>query len=476
MPSSPIVKVLEDNCVNCHQCISACPTKYANNGHHNVIQLQHDLCIGCGECIKACTHNARVIIDDKTKALIDLRNKVKMIAIVAPAIASNFPGKYLNFNGWLKSLGVNAIFDVSFGAELTVKSYIEYIKQNKPETVIAQPCPAIVSYIQIFKPELIPYLAPAHSPMLHTIKMIKEFYPEFNDHKILIISPCIAKKREFDETGYGDYNVTISNLIEHIKENHINLSAFPEIGYSNPSAERASLFSTPGGLLETAEREYPGIKQKARKIEGPKTVYAYLDQLEEAIALGVAPLLIDCLNCEAGCNGGTGTKNLYSQFDKLEYHVNNRSKEQISNYQGITKIQETINNYWKLGLYDRSYENKHHIFKQLVLTPSKEQLWEVLNELHKHTEKDLYNCSSCGYNSCNDMAIAIFNGLNKRQNCFHFNHKEIEKQNIELDQTIESSMLKINQQNKSAELQKQNLIKRTEDILHFIENIRELIK
>ena len=39
--------------------------------------------------------------------------------------------------------------------------------------------------------------------------MIKEFYPEFKDHKILVISPCYAEKHECEELGYGDYNVTL---------------------------------------------------------------------------------------------------------------------------------------------------------------------------------------------------------------------------------------------------------------------------
>jgi hypothetical protein len=28
--------------------------------------------------------------------------------------------------------------------------------------------------------------------MLHSIKMIREYYPRYNDHKIAVISPCIA--------------------------------------------------------------------------------------------------------------------------------------------------------------------------------------------------------------------------------------------------------------------------------------------
>lgn len=63
--------------------------------------------------------------------LVDVK-KEKMIAIVAPAVIVSFRGQDKEFNGFLKSLGVEAVFDVSFGAELTSKSYVEHIKSNKP--------------------------------------------------------------------------------------------------------------------------------------------------------------------------------------------------------------------------------------------------------------------------------------------------------------------------------------------------------
>jgi iron only hydrogenase large subunit-like protein len=108
-----------------------------------------------------------------------------VVAIAAPAVAANFPDLYLNLNGWLKSLGVAAVFDVSFGAELTIKSYLEHQKENNPKAIIAQPCPAIVTYIEIYRPELVKYLAPADSPMLHTIKMIKNTIHNSSTIKLL---------------------------------------------------------------------------------------------------------------------------------------------------------------------------------------------------------------------------------------------------------------------------------------------------
>ena len=299
-----IIDVDKEKCVNCHVCINACPVKYCNDGSGDYVTVNKNLCIACGNCLTACTHNARYYIDDFNAFINDLNKGEKIALIVAPSVAASFPGKFLNLNGWFKSIGVDAIFDVSFGAELTVPSYINHIKKNNPQTVIAQPCAAIVTYIEIFRPELLGYLAPADSPMLHTVKMIKTFYEKFKNHKIAVISPCLAKKREFEETGLGDYNVSYKSIEAYLTQNKISLNKFDKVDYDNPPAERAVLFSTPGGLMQTAERWIPEIRYKTRKIEGVHTIYDYLDNLPKMILERKSPLLVDCLNCEKGCNGG----------------------------------------------------------------------------------------------------------------------------------------------------------------------------
>lgn len=423
MNLSPVIEVDAEKCVNCHQCISVCPVKYCNNASEDYVSVIPELCIGCGECIEACNHNARYIVDDFDKWLKDLESGVKMVAFAAPAVASNFPDMYLNLNGWLESKGIKAVFDDSFGAELTVKSYLEHIQHNKPECVIAQPCPAIVSYIEIYKPELLKHLAPADSPMLHTIKMVKKYYPAYANHKFVIISPCIAKKREFEEVGLGDYNVTMKKLYEYFEKEKINLRSFPQREYTNPPAERAVLFSTPGGLMRTAERENENVQSITRKIEGPEIIYKYLDDLDKNIKAKKSPLLIDCLNCEFGCNGGTGTTRDKSQ-DEVEYYIEERNKKMKENYKSFfgkkpskRKIKKTINKYWEEGLYGRKYVNRSKNFSANVKIPNRQEIEEIYHSMLKYNDEDIKNCAACGYDSCEKMAIAIYNGLNKVQNC-----------------------------------------------------------
>ncbi|MDR2456564.1 MAG: 4Fe-4S binding protein, partial [Deltaproteobacteria bacterium] len=336
---SPVIRTIESKCVNCQRCISACPVKFANDATDGkVVKVVDNLCIGCGHCIHACEHGARVGVDDFETFMLDVQAMAPMVAIVAPAVASTFPGQYLNFNGWLMSLGIKAVFDVSFGAELTIKSYYEYIKTKLPDVVVAQPCPAVVSYCEIYHPELIKHLAPADSPMLHSIKMIKNYYPEYGRYRVAVMSPCYAKKREFEETGLGDYNVTFISLLKYIEENDIDLSQYPEVPYEGPLAERAVLFPTPGGLMKTLERYDPKVYNYTRKIEGPGLVYDYLETLSDSIKQGFAPLLIDCLNCESGCAGGTGVPNVLEKaYDQLEYYIHERSRSLSEYYANLYK-------------------------------------------------------------------------------------------------------------------------------------------
>ena len=444
MGLAPVIHVEKDKCVNCHACITACPVKFCNDGTGNVVTVNHDMCIGCGACIIACHHDARSGIDDLEQFLHDVKQGVKMVAIVAPAVASSYPDDYLRFNGWLKSLGIAAVFDVSFGAELTVKSYLEYIKRNQPKCVIAQPCPAIVTYIEVYKPELLQYLAPAGSPMQCMMAAVREYYPQYRNHKIVAISPCIAKRREFDALGLGDYNITLSHLEEYFEEKHISLQSFQAEDYDSPPAERAVLFSTPGGLLQTAMRYVPGIAKRTRRIEGPHTVYHYLDALPEMIQRGMNPLMIDCLNCELGCNGGTGTTCQHKPLDEMDYYVENRSREMQERYrteyaddESHHKLHGVINQYWKPGLYDRNYRNLRSNYT--IKKPNQAQINDIfVNQLSKTCQADELDCGCCGYHTCQEMALAMFNNLSEPNECMVHTHKLLEKDKIEMEEELKS--------------------------------------
>jgi uncharacterized protein YoxC len=283
--------------------------------------------------------------------------------------------------------------------------------------------------------------------MLHSIKMIREYYPRYKDHKIAVISPCIAKRREFDETGLGDYNVTMLALKNHLDADNINLSSFAQVEYTGERAERAAGFSSPGGLLDTAERFIPGIRRNTRKIEGVHTIYPYLEEMSGLLNTNAkSAMLIDCLNCEKGCNGGPGTGNAGRPLAMLEEPVKARMAELEEEHESregekaYKKYHNVLNKYWKDGLYDRGYRDLSG--NNTIRHPDETELAEIYRSLKKFEKKDLYNCTSCGYGDCKTMATAIYNKLNKPENCAHYimallkEEKDVEELNRRLQEHI----------------------------------------
>jgi iron only hydrogenase large subunit-like protein len=421
-----LIVVDKEKCNGCHSCISVCPVKVCIDASDDKVTTVDKLCLGCGRCIPACRQKARSYTDDTGRFFADLAAGVNIITIVAPAAAAVFDD-IARLTGYLKSTGVKAVFDVSFGAELTVKSYLNYAKQNKPRLIIAQPCAAIVTYCEVFRPELLKFLAPVHSPMLHTALMIKKFFPEYGNYKIAAISPCAAKKREFSETGLIEYNVTMLRLKEWMAAERQYLSNFPALPYDGPQAERAVLFSTPGGLRDTVAREAPALVPLIRKIEGTELVYKYLDELPEMLKENSAPVIVDCLSCEAGCNGGPGTGNYGEPVDRLEARIAKRSARQIErNKKSFLggALKRALKKYWREDIYARKYADLGKYGKQ-VKKASEEDLKTVFAAMKKHSQEDMLNCSACGYGSCRFMAEMIFNGLNKKEHCFYYVMKKL---------------------------------------------------
>jgi len=445
----PVMGLDEKKCTGCLRCIMKCPVKMCNNASkEGLVTFNGDLCIGCGECLPVCEPKARYGIDDFDGFMSDLKSDVDIVAIVAPAIAASFDGMYLKFNGFLKNLGVKAIFDVSFGAELTVKSYLAYRKRQKPAIMIAQPCPTLVTFIEMYHPKLIPHLVPLDSPMLHSIKMIKRFFPQYAKHKIAVISPCLSKRREFDATGYGDYNITFNSIYNHLNKTNDKISNYTDIPYDGPAAERAVLFSSPGGLMRTVERYDSNISSYTKKVEGFPEVYHYLEYLEKILEKGKSPLypLIDCLACQMGCNGGPGTPNQKKHTDELLVKIEARGKTARAHHGTDgrmsarrksdkfklkfikqSRLEITINNYWKDGLYVRDYTDRSWVLNNHLRTPSKEEIKNLHTQMLKTRQEDFLNCHACGYDSCDQMAIACINGLNCFEHCRHYTevHKRL---------------------------------------------------
>lgn len=450
-----IILTDEAKCVGCNKCIFACPIEDANIAYKdenglNKVKINASLCVHCGSCLAICDHDARIYHDDLESFLEDLKKGQKISIVAAPALRVNFP-KYKKLLGYFKSLGVNFIYDVSFGADITVWAYLKDMKERNLKTIVSQPCPSIVQYIEKHKPDLLPYLTPVQSPAMCAAIYMKK-YAKIND-KIAMLSPCIAKFDEIhsaDTGSFMNYNLTYKKIEEYLERNNIRLDSYPEYEFDSPVSGMGLIFSKPGGLKENIELYVNGLYIK--QVEGTEIVYSYLDRYLDRIKSNRhVPHVIDALNCECGCNGGTGTTRKLP-LEEMEYVIHNLKEDKLRDkykkklFRRQHPIMAYFDKHLKLEDFKRKYNNKK-VFSRVV---GADELEQAYNDLYKNTSEDRnINCYSCGYGSCEKLARAIALGHNHLDNCIYYVHKEIE-------------------------VEKQSVIDKNTEIEKFLEELKEM--
>jgi len=421
-----------ENCVGCNKCIGVCSchgatvAKISNEGK-NIIVVDESKCVACGACFDACEHNAREYVDDTVTFFDDLKRGEDISVLVAPAFFANYPDEARDILGRLKALGVNRIISVGFGADITTWAYLNYISKNDFTGAISQPCPAAVDYIEKYIPELIPKLIPVQSPMMCAAIYARKKMGLTG--KLAFISPCIAKKNEIiSERGKGlvSYNVTFNHMMKYLR--HQNCEAVP----FNDELEcgLGSIYPQTGGLKENIYW-FMGEETFVRQIDGERRMYEYLMEHKSRILEKDSPYtMLDVLNCSDGCLCGTGVESdriskedVLLQMMRIKKESRNREKNdawqvKLSPSERFAELNKQFSEL-ELEDYLCSYTDKSD--GEVWKNPSEEELDAIFDDMNKSTDEErVINCSSCGYNSCKDMARAIYNGYNHKENCVHF--------------------------------------------------------
>lgn len=452
-----------ENCTGCNKCVRVCPTLVSNIAQEGKIYVNHESCVACGACLEACGHDARAYYDDTEQFFSDLKAGKKLSVIIAPAFLANYPKEYKRVLGYLKSLGVNHIYSVSFGADITTWGYLKYITENHFIGGISQPCPAIVEYVEKYIPELLSRMMPVQSPMMCMAIYIKKYLKISDD--LAFISPCIAKKIEISDKnnhGYVKYNVTFLKLMQHIGKNYTNSPEYTdELEYG-----LGSLYPMPGGLRENVEH-FLGKGQVVRQVEGEKEAYRYLDgYLKRVKNKAELPLMVDVLNCSKGCIYGPATDPAKHTDDVLLTLCKMRDADHAQT-QGKGIFHKKNKSPWlKQGTPKERLANLMEAFKELNLSdfirkydtskalkvkePSEQDLQSIYESMLKTTQlKQNINCGACGYDTCKDMVYAVYNKVNAKENCIHYIKELAENESQKLEKVNqEQSMEHENRMNK----------------------------
>ena len=431
-----------DNCIGCNRCINVCSAIGACvsgevDGKAR-IHVDGSKCVACGSCMDVCVHNAREYVDDTEAFFADLAKGEPISLLLAPSFKANYPDEYESVLGGLKAMGVRRIISVSFGADITTWGYLNYIDRYGFTGGISQPCPAVVSYIERYLPELLPKVFPVQSPLMCSAIYARKQLGMTD--RLAFISPCIAKKIEIEDPhneGLVQYNVTFDHLMRYVREHDIKGDPLnSEIEYG-----LGSYYPTPGGLAENV-RWFLGDGVYIRQIEGERHLYEWMHENASRIRENKTPFLfIDALNCEKGCICGTAVDPEKTRTDDALYALLNIREASKRDNSGMAwskqdTPEERLKNFnlqfkdldlqdYLRGYTDRSEECRYDI-------PNEEEFDAIFNSMNKTTpESRKINCTCCGYDSCIQMATAIHNGFNHKENCIYYEKTMVRELAIE---------------------------------------------
>lgn len=364
-----------NKCIQCRRCVAACHNVQkigvigtVGRGFGTVIapawddKLADVSCVNCGQCIMACPVGALREKDNTAEVWKAIGDPNKHVVVQpAPAVrvalgeefgmpmGTRVTGKMA---AALRRMGFDKIFDTNYGADLTIMEegaeLIHRIQNGGVLPMITSCSPGWVKFIEHYYPEFLPNLSSCKSPHQMLGAIIKSYYAEkehLDPKDIFTVSvmPCTAKKFEAKRPEMGhdgiadvDAVITTRELARMIKEAGIDFANLPDEDFDpmlGESTGAGAIFGATGGVMEAALRTVADILEgkdldnidyhEVRGIAGVKeaTVTIAGKEIKLAVANGTgnARILMDkmkageadytfieIMGCPGGCVTGGG--------------------------------------------------------------------------------------------------------------------------------------------------------------------------
>ncbi len=417
--SSQALRREPEKCIMCRRCETMCNEVQTvgaitafGRGFDTVVApaemqpLVNSNCVYCGQCVTVCPTGALTAVGymkETWDALFDPSKKV--VVQVAPAIRAAIGEEFGMPDGTavtgklvagLRQLGFDAVFDTTFGADLTImeegKEIIERIEKNENLPILTSCCPGWINFLEFHFPQLKYMPSTSKSPHQMMGTVVKTYYankigvkPE--DMVVISVMPCIAKKYEAAQPNLEtngvrdvDYVITTRELAKMFKEAGIDLKDMPDEEFDNPLGESTGagvIFGSSGGVLEAALRTVyevvTGNKLEnidfaaVRGLAGVKEAFIDLNgriiRVAATSGLGNARKIlervedgavkydvIEIMACPGGCVNGGGQPFCHDRQEKIEARM-----RAIYDIDHTAKVRKSHENASVQKLYDEYF-------------------------------------------------------------------------------------------------------------------------
>jgi iron only hydrogenase large subunit-like protein/PAS domain-containing protein len=410
--TEPLFQIHQEDCIRCYACVRICPVKAIRvDAKTEFPSILPERCIGCGSCFRTCSPDAityRGSIEE-TKSL--LKSGGKIAAICDPTISGEFNDitDYRKFVEMIRHLGFTYVNEVSFGVDLVAEQYRKLLEDFHGKYYITANCPAVVSFIEKYYPELINNLSPVVSPMIATTRAIRKKYG--NDVKVVFIGPCIATKDEalrYDGDSKIDSVLTFTELRQLFEEFNIRESQLEFSEFDPPFGYKGSLYPLSEGIIQAAGLSQDLLTGRIITTEGRNNMLDAVKEFNSRIDMIQRHFNIFYND---GCLMGPGTSAGGEKFLRRTL-VTDYANKRLKDFDLKT---------WKDELKKFSTIDLSRQFiadDQRLPDPSEETVRDILHTIGKESQmENETGCESCGYSSCREFAIAIAQGLATTDMC-----------------------------------------------------------
>lgn len=400
----------KSNCKNCYKCIRNCPVKairFSGDQAHIIA----DECILCGRCFVVCPQNAKEIVSEVEKVKVMIQSGEPVIASMAPSFIANYDGVGIDaMREGLQKLGFADVEETAIGATMVKTDYERLVHEKQKPVIISSACASVNLLIQKHYPEMIKYLADTLSPMQAHCRDIKRRNPEA---KTVFIGPCVAKKDEAQRyPGIVDAALTFEELTEWLEKENVRLEKKVD---SNPES-LARIFPTVAGILRTMKDRDPEYEYVA--VDGIDNCIA---ALEDVAAGHVSNCFMEMSACKGSCVNGPVMEKYHPWF--------------ITDYLSVTRYagdKDFPVEQPEISELSRRYD----ILEGMKDMPTERKIQEILSKMGKKKPSDELNCGTCGYDTCREKAVAIYQGKAEIEMCLPYLKEKAENfSNIIFDNT-----------------------------------------
>ncbi len=401
--SSSIIGLKKANCKNCYRCVKVCPVKSIRvaDGQAEIIERS---CILCGTCLERCPQNAKTLISHRDVVERYLRSGDKVILSIAPSYYGCFHVEDAKkFAGAVKALGFFGVSETSEGAAYVTAEYHRLMRENTMKNIVTTCCPSFNRLVELYHPSLVDQLAPVVSPMIAHARLLKQRFP---GARVVFCGPCIAKIDEADDVRHNndvDAVLTFEDLIAMFADSGVSIETAQPASFLNGSAKILRMYPVNEGILASLRQLGDTGDWKFLSVSGTtesKDLCAALERGE------LEHCVIEVNACRDGCVNGPACGSRNHERFASSVRVREYAYEDCDEY---PVLRDKIP--MEKKFLDRSPKEE---------IPDEDTIRAILAKIGKTGPEDELNCGSCGYPTCRDKAIAVFQGKAELEMCVPF--------------------------------------------------------